>query len=203
MFITRLSLLSFFAVILTSASLSFSPMVNADSATEINIGVEETLKRFKTDIAGGEQFLKRAKGLLVFPSILKAGFIIGGEYGEGSLQVAGKTINYYSTAGASVGFQLGVQSKSVVLLFMTDKALADFQSSEGWEAGVDGSVAVVEWGVGEDINTVNIQDPIVGFVFSNKGLMYFLINTLASKIFFVATSKINNTIRCHIKNTGS
>jgi lipid-binding SYLF domain-containing protein len=110
--------------------------------------------------------------VLVFPSVIKAGFGIGGEYGEGALQIGGKTVAYYSTAAASIGLQLGAQSKSVVIIFMANKALSDFQNSKGWKAGVDGSVALVEWGAAEDINTVDIQDPIVGFVFSNKGLMY-------------------------------
>lgn len=144
----------------------------AASATEINIGVTETIKRFKEEISGGEEFLKQAKGVLVFPSIIKAGFVVGGEYGEGALQINGKTVDYYSTAAASFGFQLGAQSKSVVLVFMTNDALNNFRDSKGWKAGVDGSVAVIEWGVGEDINTVDIKDPIIGFVFSNKGLMY-------------------------------
>ena len=104
--------------------------------------------------------------------MLKAGFGIGGEYGEGVLRVAGENVAYYSTAAASIGFQLGAQSKSVVLVFMEKAALKSFTDSAGWKAGVDGSVALVKWGVGEDINTIDIKDPIVGFVFSNKGLMY-------------------------------
>ena len=168
----RFSLPIFFAVLIASLNLSFSSAVNAASAEEINIGVVETMKRFKTDISGGQEFLNKAKGILIFPTIYKAGFGIGGEYGEGVLQVAGKTIAYYNTAAASIGFQIGAQSKSVVIIFMTNDALKHFQSSKGWKAGVDGSVAVIEWGVGEDINTIDIEDPIVGFVFSNKGLMY-------------------------------
>jgi lipid-binding SYLF domain-containing protein len=147
-------------------------IAQAKSAAEIDIGVGETLKRFKSEVKGGSKFLSRASGVLVFPSVIKAGIGIGGEYGEGALRVGGKTVDYYSTAAASIGFQLGAQSKSVVVVFMTGKALSDFRSSDGWKAGVDGSVAVVEWGVGEDINTVDIKDPVVGFVFSNKGLMY-------------------------------
>ena len=151
---------------------SFPKISFAASATEINIGVTETLKRFKEEISGGEEFLKQAKGVLIFPSIIKVGFVIGGEYGEGALQIGGKTVDYYSTAAGSFGFQLGAQSKSLVLVFMTNDALKNFQASKGWKAGVDGSVAVIEWGVGEDINTIDIEDPILGFVFSNKGLMY-------------------------------
>lgn len=142
------------------------------SATEIDIGVNATLKRFRKDIEGGSAFLSKAKGVLVFPSIIKAGFVVGGEYGEGALRVGGKTVDYYNTAAASFGFQLGAQKKSLVLVFLTNKALNDFRNSHGWKAGIDGSVAFIKWGVGEDINTVDIKDPIVGFVFSNKGLMY-------------------------------
>ncbi|MEX0616097.1 MAG: YSC84-related protein [Methylophaga sp.] len=144
----------------------------AATAAEIDIKVDDTLKRFKQEVPGGDRFLAKAKGVLVFPNVIKAGFGIGGEYGEGALRIGSKTESYYSTAGASIGFQLGVQSKSVVIVFLEDKALEYFQSSKGWEAGVDGSVAVVEWGVGEDINTINIEDPIVGFMFGNKGLMF-------------------------------
>lgn len=150
-----------------------SPAVTlAASSTEIDIGVSETLKRFRADVPGGSEFLQRASGVLVFPKVIKAGFGIGGEYGEGALQIAGQTVDYYSTAAASIGFQLGAQSKSLVIVFLNDEALRQFRASEGWKAGVDGSVAVVEWGMGEDINTIDIRDPIVGFVFGNKGLMF-------------------------------
>ena len=144
----------------------------AASATEINIGVDETLKRFRSEVPGGSEFLKRAKGILVFPNVIKAGFWIGGEYGEGALRIDGQTKAYYGTAAASIGLQAGAQTKSVVLVFMTDDSLVKFQQSEGWKAGVDGSVSLVQWGAAEDINTIDIQDPIVGFVFSNKGLMF-------------------------------
>jgi len=144
----------------------------AKSAAEIDISVTETINRFKREVTGGSKFLQRATGVLVFPSVIKAGFVVGGEYGEGALRVGGKTVDYYNTASASIGFQLGAQAKSIVIVFMADKALADFRKSDGWEAGVDGSVAVVEWGVGKDINTIDIKDPVVGFVFDNKGLMY-------------------------------
>ncbi len=146
--------------------------VQAASATEIDIGVRETLKQFKTQVPGGAEFLQRAKGTLVFPKVIKAGFGIGGEYGEGALLINGETADYYSTAAASIGLQLGAQSKSLVIVFLDSESLQYFRNSKGWKAGVDGSVAVVEWGAGEDINTIDIEDPIVGFVFSNKGLMF-------------------------------
>ncbi len=144
----------------------------AASAKQIDIEVTGTLKRFRSEVTGGDEFLKKAEGVLVFPSIIKAGVGIGGEYGEGALRIKGKTAGYYNTAAASIGFQFGAQSKSVVVVFLTKPALSSFRGSDGWKAGVDGSVALIKWGVGEDINTVDIKDPIIGFVFSNKGLMY-------------------------------
>lgn len=148
------------------------PVTHAASSYEINVGVKETLKNFKQEVKGGSEFLSSASGVLVFPKVYKAGFGIGGEYGEGALLIGGKTVEYYSTAAASIGFQLGAQSKSLVIVFMNSNALKSFRQSDGWKAGVDGSVAVIEWGAAEDINTIDIKDPVIGFVFSNKGLMY-------------------------------
>ena len=150
----------------------YGPTLYAASAKEIDIRVDAALERFKTEVQGGAKFLENAKGVLVFPEVVKAGFGIGGEIGEGALRIKGKTVDYYSTASASIGFQLGAQLKTVVLVFLEQKALDKFRNSSGWEAGVDGSVALVELGAGKDINTVDMRDPIVGFVFSNKGLMY-------------------------------
>jgi len=130
------------------------------------------LEKFKEEVSGAEKFLEKAEGVLVFPDVVKAGFGIGGEYGEGALLIKGKTVDYYSTAAVSIGFQFGAQFKTVMLIFLKKEALDKFRNSSGWEAGVDGSVALIELGVGKDINTVNIEAPIVGFVFSNKGLMY-------------------------------
>lgn len=149
------------------------PLVgHSKSAQEINILADATLERFKEEVTGGQRFLNNAAAVLVFPQVLKAGFGIGGEYGEGVLRQGGQNLAYYSTAAASIGFQAGAQSKAVVVVFMNQQALDDFRSKKGWKAGVDGSVAVIKWGVGEDINTLDIKDPVVGFVFSNKGLMF-------------------------------
>jgi len=145
---------------------------HAASAEEIDIKVDAALQRFNKEVTGGQAFLDKAEGVLVFPNVIKAGIGIGGEYGEGALRIGGKSVDYYSTAAASIGLQLGAQSKTVVMVFLDKQALDMFRNSDGWEAGVDGSVALVEWGAGADINTVDVKDPIVGFVFGNKGLMY-------------------------------
>jgi lipid-binding SYLF domain-containing protein len=138
----------------------------------IDISVDMTLEQFNKDIKGGDEFLKSAKGVLVFPSVIKAGVGVGGEYGEGALRIGGKTADYYNTAAASIGFQLGIQSKRIIIVFMQDDALKKFRESKGWEAGVDGSVALIELGAGGTIDTTTIKDPIIGFVFGNKGLMF-------------------------------
>src|SRR5690554_6320316 len=134
-----------------------SPAVTlAASSTEIDIGVSETLKQFKAEVPGGSEFLQRAAGVLVFPKVIKAGFGLGGEYGEGALLIDGEVADYYSTAAASIGLQLGAQSKSLLVVFLAEDSLKYFRNSKGWKAGVDGSIAVVEWGAGEDINTLDI-----------------------------------------------
>ena len=160
-----LALLSLFFVATHTAA-------HAASAKEIDIKVNSALKRFKKDVDGATEFLREAKGVLVFPEVIKAGIGIGGEYGEGALRIGGKTQAYYSTAAASVGFQLGAQTKSVILVFLEQSALNKFRGSDGWEVGVDGSVALVELGAGGTIDSTVADQPIVAFVFGQKGLMY-------------------------------
>lgn len=144
----------------------------ADSAAEIDADVDDALARFESEVNGAEVFLSNAAGVLVFPRVIKAGIGIGGEYGKGALRVDGKTVDYYSTAAGSFGFQLGAQAKSIVIAFMTQESLAKFRESAGFKVGVDGSVALIDLGAGKAIDTANIKDPVVGFVFGSKGLMY-------------------------------
>ncbi|MEK9777057.1 MAG: YSC84-related protein, partial [Quisquiliibacterium sp.] len=110
--------------------------------------------------------------VVVVHTVIKAGIGIGGEYGEGALLIGGKTVAYYSIASVSIGFQLGAQARSQVVLFMNPKALERFRRSEGWKAGVDGSVALATLGAGGAIDSDTARKPIIGFIFSNKGLMY-------------------------------
>jgi lipid-binding SYLF domain-containing protein len=104
--------------------------------------------------------------------VYKAGIGIGGEYGEGALRIGGRTVAYYNTVAGSFGFQLGAEAKSIVIIFTDEKALEKFRHSEGWKVGVDGSVALVDVGIGKSIDTNTIKDPVIGFVFGQKGLMY-------------------------------
>ena len=149
-----------------------SSPVSAGSAKEIDVGVDEGLVQFEKEVKGGKSFLDSSKGVLVFPHVLKGGFGIGAEYGEGALRIDGKTVDYYNTAAASFGLQMGGQVKTIVIVFLDADALKQFRESNGWKAGVDGSIALVTVGAGGALDTATIKDPIVGFVIGQKGLMY-------------------------------
>lgn len=156
---------------LVAALLPAAPAWSATKA-EIDAKVQEAVENFHKQTSAGKTLSEKAVGMLVFPEVIKAGVGVGGEYGEGSLLVKGRPVAYYSTASASIGFQLGAQVKSQVILFMNHKVLQDFRKSRGWKAGVDGSVALATLGAGGEIDTNTMKEPIIGFIFSNKGLMY-------------------------------
>lgn len=144
----------------------------AASKEEIDAEVRAAVAAFHKQTAAGKELSRKAAGMLVFPNVIKAGMGIGGEFGEGALLVGGKPVAYYNIAAASIGFQLGAQARSQVVLFMNDKVLKEFRNSQGWQAGVDGSVALATLGAGGGIDTETMKQPIIGFIFSNKGLMY-------------------------------
>jgi len=148
------------------------PALSAETAKVIDAKVDAALDNFQKEVKGAAEFLQSAKGVLVFAGVIKAGIGIGGEYGEGALRIEGKTVDYYSIASGSIGFQFGAQKKDVILVFMVEDALNKFRESSGWRAGVDGSVALIDIGAGKSIDSMNIKDPIVGFVVGQKGLMY-------------------------------
>jgi lipid-binding SYLF domain-containing protein len=160
------------ALVATFALLGSGTSGKAASAGEINAGVRATLDHLYYKIPGTRAVASRAAGILVFPTVVKAGFGVGGEYGEGAMRVGGRTVGYYNTLAASIGFQLGAQAKSVVIMFMAPAALAKFQHLDGWKIGVDGSVTVITVGAGGSIDTDKITSPIIGFVIDQKGLMY-------------------------------
>jgi len=160
-----LALISAGMILLSSYSM-------AEPAEVINAKANAALKQFKKEVKGGEKFLSRVKGYIIFPSVIKGGFVIGGEYGEGVLRINGKADSYYSIASGSVGFQMGLQKTSYIIAFASESALENFRKSNGWEAGVDGSVTVAKWGVGKDIGSISFEKPIYAFVFGAKGLMY-------------------------------
>ncbi len=143
----------------------------AATAEEINASVDASLARFEKQVKGAKEFLKAAKGVLVIPKVIQGGIIVGGQYGEGALRIGGKTVDYYSVAAGSLGLQIGAQQKDIILVFMDEEALKKFRAGEGWQAGVDGTVTVVNVGAEGSIDTTKTKQPIVGFVFGQKGLM--------------------------------
>jgi lipid-binding SYLF domain-containing protein len=133
----------------------------AATGAEIDADVYKTLQSFERQIGGARDLAGKAAGILVFPSVVKAGIGLGGEYGEGLLIIRGRPGGYYNIVSGSFGFQLGVQVRSVIIMFMTEAALASFSNTYGWKAGVDGS-----------IDTESLTSPVLGFILDPAGLMY-------------------------------
>jgi lipid-binding SYLF domain-containing protein len=161
-----------FAWLATSAMIASASRAEAGSAAEIDAAAHSTLREFFYQARGSRELVAKSAGVLVFPTVIKAGFGVGGEYGEGALIRRGRTVEYYNTVSASFGFQLGAQARSVIIVFMTPEALRAFRRVHGWKVGVDGSIAIITVGVGASIDTARITQPIVGFIFDGKGLMY-------------------------------
>jgi len=141
------------------------------SKEEIDVSVKASLDRFDKQVKGAKEFLGVSKGMLVIPNVTKAAFIIGGQYGQGALKEGGKTVGYYSLAAGSLGYQIGAEKFDLVIIFATDEALSKFKNSEGWEAGVDAEVTLIDAGIDVPASTLVSQNPVVGFVYGQKGLM--------------------------------
>ena len=161
----------FLILTILNFSMSFSNFTFAKNTIEIDAAIESALTRFTDEIKGSQAFLDGARGTLVIPRMIKAGVILGMEYGEGALIVDGIKVQYYRAFSTSLGIQLGVGAKDLVILFFDDDAMDDFLYSSGWQAGVDGTVALWNMGAGGSIDTTESQDPIVGFVFGHKGII--------------------------------
>jgi lipid-binding SYLF domain-containing protein len=143
----------------------------SNGAAQLEENADRVLTQFKENIEGGEDFLSKVKGYLVFPLVKKAGVFIGGEYGKGVLRVNGATQMYYSLTSASFGLQFGFQEHSVVIAFLTEDSLQNFMRSNGWEGGIDGTIAIPDWGIAKDINSISYENPIIGFIFNTRGFM--------------------------------
>jgi lipid-binding SYLF domain-containing protein len=153
-------------VALASSAASF-----AATETQIDARVSETLVYFNTINPENRVLGDKAAGVLVFPRVTKGGIGVAGEFGEGVLQVNGKTVGYYSVGAASVGLTLGLAKHSEIIMFMTQDSLNKFTSSEGWSIGADAGITVVSGGASGSYDTQTQQKPILGFVFAEKGLI--------------------------------
>lgn len=143
----------------------------AASKEEIDKGVQSSLASLYAKYPAAKALSKDAKGILVFPEILKAGLVIGGEGGEGALLVNGKTEGYFNTGGLSIGLQAGAQKYGYALFFMTDDALKYVKNVSGWEIGVGPSIVVVDAGMAKNLTTTTGHSDVYAFIFSQKGLM--------------------------------
>jgi len=161
----------FLLIVLLTALLSSCASLEW-SAARIDEEADRALGQFGEQIDEADIFLGQASGFLVFPRVIKAGIGVGAETGEGVLRINSRSVEYYRTTSGSIGFQAGAQAKSMVIVFLTQSALDTFRKSNGWRVGIDGSVAMIDVGIGKSIDTDNIRDPVVGFVFSSRGLMY-------------------------------
>jgi len=143
----------------------------ASQRRQIDAGVDAALSNLYAKAAGSKELADKALGVLVIPKVVTAGFVIGGSYGQGALRKHGVTTGYYSVASGSVGLLAGAEQKSIYMLFMNDEVLQKFETSKGWTAGADASVALINMGAAARIDTKTAQQPIIGFVISNAGLM--------------------------------
>ncbi len=163
---------STFTKILLAALLSmlFANNASAEAAQVIDAKADQVMNIFKQK-PGAAEFLSQLQGYIVFPSVVKGGFFLGGEYGEGVLRINGQSAAYYSIASGSLGFQFGAQKASYIIAFASQRALDNFRQSNGWEAGVDGTVTVIDWGAAKDVASLSFEKPIYAIVFNAKGIM--------------------------------
>lgn len=157
--------------ILAFASLGTAKNSMAASAAAINRDVNIALKQLYASTPAAKKMAGIAKGILVFPDIIKGGFIIGGQYGEGALRVGGKTTGYYRTLAASYGLQAGAQQFGYALFFLSDADLKYLKNSGGWEVGVGPSVVVMDEGMARSFTTTTTRSGVYAFFFDQKGLM--------------------------------
>jgi lipid-binding SYLF domain-containing protein len=142
-----------------------------DDRSQIDAGVDSTLTRLYSAVPESRELAAKASGILVFPNVIAAGLVVGGQYGKGALQVKKSTVGYYSLTSASVGLQVGAQSKSIILLLMTQDVLDKLRTSPGWSVGVDASVALIKVGANGAIDASTATGPVLAFVLTNAGLM--------------------------------
>jgi lipid-binding SYLF domain-containing protein len=162
------SLLIALAVALPMAA---SPPAFAASKADLESSSKSALDKLVAQVPGANALNSKAVAVLVFPSITKAGFVVGGQFGEGVLWRKGAPVGYYNTAGASYGLQAGAQQYGYAMFFMNQKALDSLNSTQGFEVGVGPSVVVLDSGMAKNVTSGTLTEDIYAFVFAQKGLM--------------------------------
>ncbi len=143
----------------------------AQERQSVDAAVDAALAQLYAQDPAARELVAKSRATLVFPSIVTAGFVVGGSYGEGALRVGGQTAGYYKTAAGSVGLLAGAESKAMYILFMIDEALAKFRASSGWTVGADASVAMMRTGATAAIDSATAQQAVIGYVLVKGGLM--------------------------------
>lgn len=166
-----LSFLFVAGVALTGCQSTGDTSSNLSPGAEIDHGADLALKALYKTSPSAKMLSDHAKAVLIFPSITKAGFIGGGEYGKGALREQGKTVAYYDIIAGSFGFQAGIQKYGYALFFMTDKALNYIDASKGWEIGIGPNIVVVDSGVARNLSSTTAKEGVYAFIFGQKGLM--------------------------------
>lgn len=165
------SMSGMFAAMLLAVVGFVCPLVAQGAEPSVEQESRAALKSLYEGSPGARSLGKDAKGILVFPSVTKAGFILGGQGGNGVLLINDKVVDNYNTAAVSVGMQAGVQSFGYVLFFMSDKVLKEFRESKNFQVGVGPTVVVVDAGAGKDLTTLTAKSDVYAVIFDQKGLM--------------------------------
>lgn len=176
MTLTRRRALGALSAAATAIALPALPALSASRET-IEARVNLALEKLYKQVPGSRELAQKAKGILVMPDVVKGGFIVGGAYGEGALRpndgsgTYQHSEAYYSVGAASVGLQVGIQSTSHALFFLTDASLDKFRNSDGWTVGADAEVTFPDAGLNVGVDSTSFQKPVVGFVFGEDGLL--------------------------------
>lgn len=158
--------------VVATGDASFAASTNkSEAAAKIDRDVDAALKNLYASSPVARSLRSKAKAILVFPSIVKGGFVVGAQAGEGALRKDGRTVGYYRTLAASYGLQAGIQKFGYAMFLMNDNALAYLDRSEGWEIGAGPSVVVVDAGVAKSLTTTTLREDVYAVVFDQKGLM--------------------------------
>jgi lipid-binding SYLF domain-containing protein len=166
---SRVGLMAMVLVLL--GSMTFVSTLWASEASKINAEVRAAYKHLMEDSPAAKALAKKAHGVLIFPSIVKGGFMIGGQYGKGALIQNGKITAYYRSSAVSYGLQAGVQKFGYALFFLTEQDMDYLKTSDGWEVGVGPSIVVMDSGMAKSFTTTTVKDGVYAFFFSQKGLM--------------------------------
>lgn len=169
---TNRLLLSAILTLSASMIITFSAgLALAASSSEINRKATQALSMLYKTTPGAKALADKAKAILIFPSIVKGGFIVAGQFGDGALRKRGRTVGYYRSIAASYGFQAGAQSFGYVLFFMDEASLRYLNKSSGWELGTGPSLVILDKGFGKKFSTTTMQKGVYAFIFNQKGLM--------------------------------